>query len=309
VVTARGTAGGPALAALAAVLVLGPAAAGATTRPVVGGTPSAAGADPAVAALVVGGRASCTAALVAPRVLLTAAHCAAPLLERGAPGTASAFFGNVLAEGGAGVAIAGGLLHPDWDWLRRRRDVALLLLAAPAPATPLPLRRAALDGDFVGARTRHVGFGFSAPAAADGGVKRETTSRVVALDDETFVNGASPGQTCTGDSGGPVFADEGGREELVGVVSRGDIACAERGVNVRVDRVVDTFIDPYVAAVAAGEWPTDRAPSLQARASPSEAPGPDRGGHEGCAASGRCPPGPISWAVALVWLGQARRRR
>src|SRR3954468_20025609 len=79
--------------------------------------------DPAVVSV-----SNCSAVLVAPRVLLTAAHC----VEGSDLAGLQAFFGNDRSGAGVHTPILDGRLHPDWDALTLANDAALLLLADPS---------------------------------------------------------------------------------------------------------------------------------------------------------------------------------
>lgn len=185
-------------------------------------TPCPAGAlvgptDPATDASVVmvlsrgGGRAGfCTGVIVAPDIVLTAAHCAARAADmrihyRGPDG------GIVL------IPVRRVAIHPAYraDAIRtRQRSIDLALVEA---AQPLDSRftTARLDegGHFaVGERLRIVGFGVAvekdatsagAGRGADLAV-REPLSDVLVWAQDAAGRGAG---ACQGDSGGPIFRD------------------------------------------------------------------------------------------------------
>lgn len=220
----------------------------------------------------------CTGTLVAPRVVLTSAHC----VDHGVPGAVEVFFGEDAAAGGDVVYVEAITVHPDWDEATRANDLALVLLAVAVPIAPAPLA-SALDDGLVGATVRLVGFG-SAGEGTLPGVKRSGTAVISSLDAVELRIAPAPSMSCHGDSGGPVFVTVAGAEVLAGVTSWGDPECVELGVNARVDAYLPGFIQPYLDGVA----------------QPPDAPdgGPDGAGAidvcaETCADHADCPAGTV----------------
>jgi len=69
------------------------------------------------------------------------------------------------------------------------------------------------------------------------------TVAVTAASPREITYGSDPSMTCSGDSGGPVFLTVEGLEVLIGVTSRGDPACADHGVGIRVDALPPDLFD------------------------------------------------------------------
>lgn len=214
------------------------------------GTPTTA--DHAVAALVLRRLACgvappaayCTGTLIAPRVLLTAAHC----LEERRPGDLGVFFGVDTAGVGSTVAVVAAHVHPGFDPATGAHDLALLVLETPSAVTPVVIAHAPPPSTFVGSTVRVVGFGLDETGAT--GRERTGTAKVSALDGSAFRYVPDPSNTCGGDSGGPVFFDDGAGEKLIGVTRSGDADCVQFGTALRVDDVLDDFIAPVLAGVA-----------------------------------------------------------
>jgi len=118
-------------------------------------------------------------------------------------------------------------------------------------AAPVAPARLADTSPEPGTSVRVVGFGETELAGAPFR-KREGTSRAEVLDTDTFTLAADPSQPCHGDSGGPVFLETKGGLALAGVVSEGDAACTKFATIGRVDRQLEGFIRPFLAATREG---------------------------------------------------------
>jgi V8-like Glu-specific endopeptidase len=188
----------------------------------------------------------CSGTLIAPRVVLSAAHCFAAL----GPDTRYETFQGPGAVGNGGELhhVVEVMVHPDFDAQTHTADLALLLLDSPSSAPPIPLATAPLDASLVGKTIRLVGFGVSAPGHG-AGTKRQGLATLTAVDADTLRYQPDPALTCDGDSGGPGLLDEGAGEQLAGVTAAGDAACASFGLDVRVDPFVAGFIQPYLDGV------------------------------------------------------------
>jgi hypothetical protein len=195
--------------------------------------------------------AACTGTLIAPRAVLTAAHCVAGE----SPATVIVIAGQRV-DAGERIEIDAIEIHPDYDGVTA--DLAVLELAVPLAAAPLPLRRVSIDGE-LDARVRVVGFGVDDVGIT--GVKRQGTARIAELTATTVVLAPDPALPCNADSGGPVLLGE----EIAGVVAYGDPACAVSGTSTRVDLHADGFIATALARIAAST-PASR-PMLDAAAS------------------------------------------
>lgn len=191
--------------------------------------------DPAVVAIVRSGRPHCTGTIVAPDVVLTAAHCVSSwsLSE-----LEVVFSSNVLELDANAISIRPREAWVPVEYPNMAYDVALITLAEATTVAPLPFLRAPLDPAATGHSLRVVGYGKTNPADS-GGVKYEGFARILEVSDAYIVHEAN---TCPGDSGGPGFLtfDEG--ELLVGVHSRGSCGQGEASTKVRVDRHLDFIL-------------------------------------------------------------------
>jgi V8-like Glu-specific endopeptidase len=241
---------------LASTVGCAPSAPGTRQAAIAGGTID--GADGEVVALLdrrtrcdqPGVRIVCSGTLIAPRVVLTAAHC---LREQGVGGSWEVYFGAPVGGDAQGrfVVVTDTVTHPAWNDQTHEFDLALVRLADAAPVAAAPFAQTALPSSLVGATVRAVGYGTTAPGSDPDGQRRQATLRVSSLDANVFAADAVAGDSCGGDSGGPVFADLGAGEELVGVTVSGDVACQTNAVQARVDVAVADFVQPYLDATAA----------------------------------------------------------
>lgn len=188
-------------------------------------------------------RITCTGTLIAPRVVLTAAHC---VENADAPQVLSVVFAPEVARAlpAERVRVVDGRLHP--AWVAGKNDIGVLILAEDAPVAPMPFDGSALPADVVGQTVRVVGYGLDDQGQT--GSRRSGTAQVSAVEAGTFSVVAAPGMSCGGDSGGPSFLAVNGAERLVGVTSFGDVACTA-GTNTRVDAYA-AFVQAILDEVA-----------------------------------------------------------
>lgn len=208
--------------------------------------------DPFVVALTDGVSIYCTGTLVAPRVVLTAAHC----LRQHRP--ASVFFGASLELGGEHVAVSHVREEASYDGIAFDGDLGVAILAAPAPVAPAALPAGPLREDqLIGRRVRIVGFGSTRDPADALGRKRAGTTRIRAVGERDLAFEPDPSQPCSGDSGGPALLEIEGVERVIGVASSGNPECNKFANETRVDAYLG-FVHRALAAtreraVATGE--------------------------------------------------------
>ena len=231
---------------------------------------------------------ACTGTVIAPRVVLTAAHCVEDL-ELGGFTPASRY---AVATGQANplqtprdeiLRVSGTHVFPGFDPGNTHGDAALLVLASPTSAPAIALASAA-DNDLYagGAQVLLAGWGLTNPHARSAPDDLRTTSTVVldgasckqrtqafnppyssavemcTTDPPDHANGS-----CFGDSGGPALAHRSdGSLVEIGITSTGAANCNTKLPNIftRTDKV-SAWASEWVAAIEAGA----AAPGLKPR--------------------------------------------
>jgi trypsin len=196
---------------------------------IVGGTPAAAGAYPFYVSTIQ--PILCGGTLVAPDVVLTAAHCGGGFL-------AGVNVGGLLLDGTDAVEtlqVDGEFPHPDYNETTRTNDIMLVKLSTPATLSPIVTLNfdpsIPAEGDVVTV----IGFGDT----TDGG---SPSSELLMVDVDTYSDdfcfnlynsfipetmicaGTAAGgrDSCQGDSGGPLLTPD---NVQIGLVSNGS-GCA-----------------------------------------------------------------------------------
>ena len=208
--------------------------------------------DPAVVALTTQGFQFCTGPLVSPNVILTAAHCVHEGFLGFPSGAIEIFFGNDVKGAGEFIPVTGeGGPHPNWGPNNPQPDfdVGILRMSKDGPATPIPMATKPFTDSFVGQPIRLVGFGITVANGDDAGLKRQANAEIYEYYPREFALALNPSGTCNGDSGGPAFIMEDGKEVVVGIHSLSD--CDTFAIDERVDVHLEDFIQPFIGESAA----------------------------------------------------------
>ncbi|MCB9685377.1 MAG: serine protease [Alphaproteobacteria bacterium] len=222
--------------------------------PIVGGAPAAPGDWPDVVALyTIGDSVGCTGILVAPDLVLTAAHCVAGL-SRVVVGTTD------LTSGGRTVGVASVTSHPN---PYQELDVALVQLAEVVTDIEprLLMRDCLVDALADGVEVEIAGFGATDAFGYDF-PDRLMSARIRVRDADCSNLSAgcypdvSPGaeliaggdgvDSCVGDSGGPLYLLGKDEAWLAGITSRAaqpaQHVCGDGGIYVRSDAIADWIV-------------------------------------------------------------------
>ncbi len=260
----------------------------------------------------------CSGTIVAPHVVLTAAHC---LDERvlGEGYTHYVFTGDDINDAAQAddrkrwITVKSKHFDPAYDpaVLSGDHDIGVIVTKSKLTPTPLPMLRRALAESDVGQAVRVIGYGLTDPQdSASSGTRYQIGSTITAvLSGELVRNTEGHSEACEGDSGGPTLLVDGDHEVVAGVHSWGEhsTSCTGPDHDARVDTHLD-FLTPLIEAADPGFLPPLPPPDMTPPADLAPAPKHDDGCNASASASASAPSHELPLLLPLVALWLRRRR-
>ena len=199
---------------------------------------------------------TCSGAIVAPHVVVTAAHCVDPR-DVGADNAIKVFMGDTFDSPWPWLykPIKEFHVHPDYNPnnLFAGNDIAVIITSGALAQPPMPMNRVALSPADVGQPIRFVGFGRTDASKPESVGRRFQTTLSISLVTAKLVSSQGPtSSTCKGDSGGPGLIKRNGVEFIAGINSFGPADCKGGNSSTRMDVFAQAFVDGFIKTADPG---------------------------------------------------------
>ena len=215
-----------------------------------------------VVVIMLEGLPHCTATLVSPTVLVTAAHCVKDhmTLDKMSTGKVLAVFGSGYAQPLFAPVQIVRASYPDtgeqaFDASTLKNDIAVAYLKTAITTlglNPAPLHTGTPSWQQIKTNKTNltfVGFGYDVVSGEKTGVgvKREASWAITDYTDSIVSFQTDGTSTCNGDSGGPAFLNVNQTLVLAAITSGGDDNACTYGWNTRIDAYLD-WLKPKIAS-------------------------------------------------------------